>query len=173
MIIRYIFKYYSNIKMSLMMTSIRLMVIIKYENGPQRFLWGPTWWRSMMIECWQPWWRRWCQQQWQEQSIRRWRHNQPSEDCFHSTYLLSIIILTTMILILRFDTICAFISISFDDIIKISTLTTIDESIDALKAIASSSEPTKLISIHQRVKALMLNGHNQLIHLHPGERVAH
>ena len=42
MIIRYIFKYHSNIRMSLMMTSIRLMVIIKYENGPQRFLWGPT-----------------------------------------------------------------------------------------------------------------------------------
>ena len=90
-----------------------------------------------------------------------------------STRHISLAFLTTMILILRFDTICAFISISIDDIIKISTLTTIDESIDALKAIASSSEPTKLISIHQRVKALMLNGHNQLIHLHPGERVAH
>ena len=86
---------------------------------------------------------------------------------------LALLFLTAMILILRFDTICAFISISFDNFIKISTLTTIDESIDALKAIASSSEPTKLISIHQRVKALMLNGHNQLIHLHPGERVAH
>ena len=86
---------------------------------------------------------------------------------------LALLFLTAMILILGFDTICAFISISIDDIIKISTLTTIDESIDALKAIASSSEPTKLISIHQRVKALMLNGHNQLIHLHPGERVAH
>ena len=90
-----------------------------------------------------------------------------------STRHISLAFLTTMILILRFDTICAFISISFDNFIKISTLTTIDESIDALKAIASSSEPTKLISIHQRVKALMLNGHNQLIHLHPGERVAH
>ena len=62
MIIRYILKYYSNIRMS---------------------QWRRWWWR-------QPWWRRWCQQQWQEQSIRRWRHNQPSEDCFHSTYLLSI-----------------------------------------------------------------------------------
>ena len=90
-----------------------------------------------------------------------------------STRHISLAFLTTMILILRFDTICAFISISFDNFIKISTLTTIDESIDALKAIASSSEPTKLISIHQRVKALMLNGHNQLILFHPGERVAH